>query len=301
VNGSQLYATNQNVLAAQASAGTAQADALAALAGLQDAINQLVQMGVCDLNGGTVSCGNNLQLAGGAVDAGASDAIAVGTGANAQSTAAIAVGRNATAVQSNSVAIGAGATALSSVAVGTGAQATGINTTAIGDNAVASGDYSAAFGNEAQATHENSVAIGNGSTTSGANTVSVGSAGNERRITNVAPGIAGTDAVNVDQLNAAIANTGGVSLTMANAYTDRLVSEARAHAARGVAAAAAIMNVQPSVVGKTALGVGVGHYDGRTAIGLSLARAPREGMVWSLGVAAADDKPVARGGFAFQF
>ena len=301
VNGSQLYATNQNVAAAQGRADAAQADALAALARLQDAINQLVQIGVCDLSDGTVSCGSNLQLAGGAVDAGASDAIAVGSGANAQSTAAIAVGRNATAVQSNSVAIGAGATAVSSVAVGTGAQATGLNTTAIGDNAVASGNYSAAFGNEAQAIHDNSVAIGNGSITSGPNTVSVGSPGNERRITNVAPGIAGTDAVNVDQLNAAIANAGGMSLTMANAYTDRQVSEARTYAARGIAAAAAMMNVQPSTVGKTALGVGVGHFDGRTAIGLSVARAPRESMVWSLGVAAADDKPVVRGGFAFEF
>src|SRR5690606_14696794 len=35
-------------------------------------------------------------------------------------------------------------------------------------------------------------------------TVSIGSTGNERRVTHMAPGAAGTDAVNVDQLNAAI-------------------------------------------------------------------------------------------------
>lgn len=291
VNGSQLYETNQNVQAAQA-------DALAALAGLEQMVNQLLQTGICNVTGGTVDCSNSLELAGGKVGAGASNAIAVGSGANAQSSGGIAVGHNATAVESNSVAIGAGAVALSSVAVGTGAQATGASSTAIGDDSVASGDYASAFGNEAQATHDNSVAIGNGSTTSAANTVSVGSTGSERRITHVAPGVSGTDAVNMDQLNAAIAGMGGTS----QRYIDERIDSLRVETARGIAAVAAMVNVQPSTVGKTALGVGVGNYDGQTAFGLSLARAPQEGVLLSFGAAApVGGSPVLKGGLSLEF
>lgn len=279
VNGSQLYqmnlavqAAHNDALAALAQAHVAQtkadaaqidaldakADAQAALTGLQDIVNQLLQTGVCNLNGGTIDCSTNLQLAGGTVGARANHAIAIGDGANVQSSGSIAMGRNATAIQSNSVAIGAGATALSSVAVGTGAQAVGTNTTAVGDDAVASGNYAAAFGNGARATHDNSVAIGSGSTTSAPDTVSVGAPGSERRITNVAPGVSGTDVVNVDRLYAAISGLGGIT----QAYVDERIEAVRVETARGIAAAAAMMNVQPSAVGKTGLGIGVGHYDG---------------------------------------
>src|SRR5690606_9237454 len=127
-----------------------------ALAGLEQMVNQLSQTGVCNLTGGTVDCSNSVQLGRGTVGVGASNAIAIGGGANAESSGGIAVGHNAKAVESNSIAIGAGATALSSVAVGTGAQAIGTHSTAIGDNVVASGDDSSAFGNKAQATHHNS-------------------------------------------------------------------------------------------------------------------------------------------------
>jgi autotransporter adhesin len=50
-----------------------------------------------------------------------------------------------------------------------------------------------------------SVAIGQGSVANVANTVSVGRKGNERRIMNVAAGKRPTDAVNVAQLQAAVA------------------------------------------------------------------------------------------------
>ena len=47
--------------------------------------------------------------------------------------------------------------------------------------------------------------MGAGSVADAADTVSVGSSGSERQIVNVAAGVANTDAVNVSQLNAAIA------------------------------------------------------------------------------------------------
>jgi autotransporter adhesin len=80
------------------------------------------------------------------------------------------------------------------------------------EGAQASGDHSSAIGAGATASATRSVALGAGSMADRENAVSVGSAGNERQITNVAPGTQGTDAVNVNQVNAA-----GVQ---ANQYTD---------------------------------------------------------------------------------
>ena len=53
------------------------------------------------------------------------------------------------------------------------------------------------------------VTLGFGSTASGAQTVSIGSTGSERRLTHVGNALAGTDAVNLAQMNAAIAAAGG--------------------------------------------------------------------------------------------
>ena len=244
VNGSQLYTTNQNVQAA--------------LTGLEQMANQLLQTGVCGLTVGSVGCSSNLQLAGGTLGAGVNHTIAIGGGSNAQFSGGIAVGHNAHVAAANSIAIGA----------------------------------------EAQAVHQNSVAIGSGSTTSAANTVSVGSTGNERRITHVAPGVLGTDAVNVDQLHAMIAGMGGATLQ----YVDERIEALRVETDRGIAAAAAMVKVQPSAVGKIAVGVGIGHYSGQTAIGFSYAQAPQEGVLLSFSAATpVGSSPVLQGTLSMEF
>jgi hypothetical protein len=56
------------------------------------------------------------------------------------------------------------------------------------------------------------------------------------------------------------------------------VGYARAYAARGIAASSAIPNVVPSAVGRTAVGLGTGYYDGESAVGISLARAFAENL-----------------------
>ncbi|MFD1998475.1 YadA family autotransporter adhesin, partial [Paraburkholderia dipogonis] len=66
----------------------------------------------------------------------------------------------------------------------------------------ATGMESVAIGGNAQSLAANSVALGSNSVADRSNTLSVGSAGNERQITNVAAGTADTDAVNVAQLKA---------------------------------------------------------------------------------------------------
>ncbi|MGV8942267.1 MAG: YadA-like family protein [Lysobacter sp.] len=90
-----------------------------------------------------------------------------------------------------------------------------------------------------------SVALGFGATGSGAMTVSVGSAGAERRITNVGQAIGGTDAVNLDQMTAAMA-AAGVSFNQA--YVDggdsATLAAANTHADAGDAATLAAANTR---------------------------------------------------------
>ncbi|SIT45757.1 YadA domain-containing protein [Paraburkholderia ribeironis] len=93
----------------------------------------------------------------------------------------------------------------------TDARALGTSTVASGPSSLAIGDNSSAYGANAVAVATNSVALGAGSVAARPDAVSVGylsadgKAQYTRQITNVTEGSAGTDAVNVDQLNAAIA------------------------------------------------------------------------------------------------
>jgi autotransporter adhesin/DNA-binding response OmpR family regulator len=105
---------------------------------------------------------------------------------------------------------------LGSSAYGAESWAQGNQSTALGFNAWAVNDNATAVGANAWVQADNSVALGYGSLADRANTVSVGAAhdwqgldgtvfpATNRQITNVAAGTEGTDAVNVDQLHAAI-------------------------------------------------------------------------------------------------
>jgi len=135
--------------------------------------------------------------------------------------------------------------------------------------ASARGAHSTAMGANATANADNSVALGAGSVANRANTVSVGDVGSERQITNVAAGTQGTDAVNLNQLNAAS--------TQAQQYTDQQIGGMRStindvarNAYSGVAAATALSMIPDVDLGKTiAVGIGTANYKGyqATAIG----------------------------------
>ena len=104
---------------------------------------------------------------------------------------------NGTAVGFSAIA------ATNATAIGHGAQATGYSSVALGIGAGAVTTNSVAIGDAATAFGLNSVAIGANSVASTANVVSVGAVGSERRIVNVASGVIGTgstDAVNGGQL-----------------------------------------------------------------------------------------------------
>lgn len=98
-----------------------------------------------------------------------------------------------------------GATTSSNTACGDGSTVTGTDATATGANTTAASS-STAVGANSSATGTNSVALGQGSSDGGqSNVVSVGTVSLQRRITNVAAGTLGTDAVNLNQLMAAVA------------------------------------------------------------------------------------------------
>jgi len=171
-------------------------------------------------SGATVLGSNASAMGGGA-------GVAVGSGSSAAGSSSVAMGPNATSTGTGSIAIGsqAATTINNSVAIGNAAAGSAINTTAIGSNARATGDNATVLGQSgaasglgaiglgfrANAQADRSVAIGMDSVADRNNTVSVGSATQQRQITNLAAGTAATDAVNVAQLNAAIANVGGNS------------------------------------------------------------------------------------------
>jgi autotransporter adhesin len=135
----------------------------------------------------------------------------------------------------NSTKVDSVASGIDSVAVGPNAQASGSNAVATGNDALASGNGAIALGNGARSSAAGSVALGEGATDNGrgaesytgkysnatnlsAGTVSVGNSatGQTRTISNVADGREATDAVNVRQLDGAVAES--------KQYTDQAMS-----------------------------------------------------------------------------
>ena len=131
-------------------------------------------------------------------------------GSTSATLAAVIAGQAGVMRADNSAGLAAPvASGANSAASGFGASATGAGALAMGSSSTAGGTGSLALGSGAIATGAGSVALGQNSSDGGApNVVSVGSSGSERRVTNVAPGVNGTDAINLNQLQAA---TGGVT------------------------------------------------------------------------------------------
>ncbi|WP_087735555.1 YadA family autotransporter adhesin [Paraburkholderia piptadeniae] len=193
----------------------------------------------------------------------------VSVNGDASMEAAAATGTHATAVGASAVANGDQATAL-----GANAQASGLTATAVGSQAVANGANASAFGAGSQAVANGAVALGAGSIADRANAVSVGQAGGERQIVNVAPGTRGTDAVNLNQLNAAIDQT------------HQSLHDLDTSTRKGIAAASALQIVTPYLPGRTTLNAGIAGYRGQAALGLGVSRWNEKGTInFNAGVA----------------
>jgi autotransporter adhesin len=186
----------------------------------------------------------------------------VSANGNVVTEAAVATGTRATAIGAAAVANGDQATAH-----GANAQANGVTATAIGAQSAANGANASAFGAGSQATASGSVALGAGSVADRANAVSVGQAGNERQIINVAPGTQGTDAVNLNQLNAAVNQT------------NQSIRDLDRSTRKGIASASALQIVTPYLPGRTTLNAGVAGYLGQAAFGLGVSRWNEKGTI----------------------
>jgi autotransporter adhesin len=163
-------------------------------------------------------------------------------------------------IASSSVSGPAAATGSNSFAAGAGAKATGSDSTALGDRAQAAGTPALALGSQANAAANNSVALGANAEASRDNTVSVGAPGSERQVVNVAAGMQGTDAVNVNQLNAAVAGT-NQQISGLQGQINNVAKGANA----GTAAAMAVAGLpQPTQPGKTMVALAGARYGGQS-------------------------------------
>jgi autotransporter adhesin len=160
-----------------------------------------------------------------------------------------------------------------STAAGALAVASGEQSTAMGASSTASGVKSTAIGANSNATAANAVALGAGSVADRDNAVSVGSAGNERQVTNVAAGTQGTDAVNVNQLNAAVGQSQS-AINQQIAGVQNQISDVRRDAFGAAAAAMAVAGLpQPNQAGKTMVAAGTSHIGGQTGVALGVSYA----------------------------
>jgi hypothetical protein len=87
-----------------------------------------------------------------------------------------------------------------------------------------------------------------------------------------------------------------------NVRTDLMVQSAREYAARGIAASSAMPTAKPSQIGKTAFNVGAGHFDGETAVGVSIAHAFSGNLLLSGSIArVSGGDSVSRVAVGFEF
>jgi autotransporter adhesin len=172
-----------------------------------------------------------------------------------------------------------------SSAGGLGAVASGTNSSAVGNGSQASGNNSTAVGTGASSSGNNSAAVGAGSNDDGrSNVVSVGTTVNQRQVTNVAAGTQGTDAVNLDQLNAGIAQANNYTDSRIDALQGNINSVAR-NAYSGIAAAAALTMIPEVDKDKTlAVGIGTAGYRGYQAVAIGASARITENIKMKAGV-----------------
>jgi len=213
VNGSQLYAATQAI------------EALSAGSDVSSEVNVQIGQNSSSTGPSTTAVGASSTASGqyaaayGANSQATGDySVASGYQSYAWGNQAVAMGWLAAAGDSG-VAVGGQSNALNQgVAVGNQSSG-GNNAVAIGQQASA-GPGNVSVGMLTSTTGVNSVSIGYASSDYGrSNTVSIGTPGAERTISNVAEGTLGTDAVNVDQLNAAVSSVTSASAN-AVAYDD---------------------------------------------------------------------------------
>ncbi|MGU7784248.1 YadA family autotransporter adhesin [Burkholderia sp. PU8-34] len=243
VNGSQLYATNQQVAKNTTDITNLQENVTNVTNGKAGLVQQQDPNGQITVGAGTG--GTSVNFAG---NSGA-DRVLTGVAAGVNNNDAVNVGQLDNAlkdVRTNQ---------------NIKAAATDANTTWIARADAGS------FGTTATATGKNAVAVGQGSVADRDNSFSVGAKGSERQVTNVAAGTAPTDAVNVQQLNDNVAAASAAS----RGYTDQRVGQmyndlntVKKDMFGGVASAMAVAGLpQPTAPGRSMVSAATSNYHGQ--------------------------------------
>ena len=118
----------------------------------------------------------------------------------------------------------------------------------------------------------------------------------DKKITGVAAGEADTDAVNVKQLNQAIASVGGADLTAVNNRISRMDSKVNKVGA-GAAALAALHPLDMD--NKFDVAAGFGNYRNANALALGLFYRPAENVMFSLGGSLGNGENLVNAGVTF--
>ncbi|MBR7985564.1 YadA-like family protein [Burkholderia cenocepacia] len=242
VNGSQLYATNQQVSKNTTDISNLQGSVTNIANGKAGLVQQQDPNGAITV--GKDSGGTSVNFSGTA-----GDRVLTGVAAGVNANDAVNVGQFNTALQN--------VAANDKIR----AAATDANTTWI-----ARAD-AGAIGSTATATGKNAVAVGQGSVADRDNSFSVGAKGSERQITNVAAGTAPTDAVNVQQLNDNLATAS----TQAKGYTDQRIGQVynsfndlKKDMYGGVASAMAVAGLpQATGAGRSMVSAATSNYHGQ--------------------------------------
>lgn len=242
VNGSQLYATNQQVSKNTTDITNLQGSVTNIANGKAGLVQQQDPNGAITV--GKDTGGTSVNFSGTA-----GDRVLTGVAAGVNDNDAVNVGQFNTAMKN--------AAANDKIR----AAATDANTTWI-----ARAD-AGAIGSTATATGKNAVAVGQGSVADRDNSFSVGAKGSERQITNVAAGTAPTDAVNVQQLN----DNFTAASTQAKSYTDQRIGQVynsfndlKKDMYGGVASAMAVAGLpQPTGAGRSMVSAATANYHGQ--------------------------------------
>ena len=120
-----------------------------------------------------------------------------------------------------------------------------------------------------------------------------------KKITNVAPGTDGTDAVNVDQLNAAINQSGGDAINRLGNQVNRMDS----HMRKGIAGAAALAALHPLEFDpddKLTFAAGLGNYRGENAAAIGAFYRADEKVMFSVGGTVGNGENLVNAGISFS-
>ncbi|MBY8606254.1 YadA-like family protein [Burkholderia arboris] len=242
VNGSQLYATNQQVSKNTTDISNLQSNVTNIANGKAGLVQQQDPNGAITVGQGTGGASVNFSGTAG-------DRVLTGVAAGVNANDAVNMGQFNTALQN--------AAANDKIR----AAATDANTSWIARADAGS------IGSTATATGKNAVAVGQGSVADRDNSFSVGAKGSERQVTNVAAGTAPTDAVNVQQLNDNLSTASA----QAKGYTDQRVGQVynafndlKKDMYGGVASAMAVAGLpQPTGAGRSMVSAATSNYHGQ--------------------------------------